>query len=316
MSPIISKQNESMKFNSDKKKIKKKTVTAVMPLLITSVVCFLTGCAEFAQSVASDISDIYLDDYDKELSDRKKPVASGSSAPDSSGSLKTGISDEESADDYSISIVDSDPSVIPDYYGEDVIVLSDNVPCFNEYDVVNITGKHFSELDELGRCGTAYAMLDADMMPGKERESIRDIKPSGWHTYHYEELMGNDYLYNRSHLLAYAMTGENANPKNLITGTRYFNQQTMQDYELIVLRYLDDHDIEKVLYRVSPYFKGDELVARGVEMEAYSVADEGEDVCFHVFVYNIQPGVDIDYKTGKTRLSADWEDYLEYYEAA
>ncbi len=200
------------------------------------------------------------------------------------------------------SIVGSAPDSIPEYNGADHIVLNDGVPNFNRWDLSHITGEHYSELDDLGRCGTAYAMLHRSMMPTEKREEIGQIKPSGWVQEKYEGIVDSDppYLYNRSHLIAYALTGQNANPLNLITGTRYMNAKTMLFWEETVMRYLDDTE-NHVLYRVTPYFKGKELLARGVEMEAYSVEDEGRGVCFHVFVYNIQPGIVLDYSTGDSR---------------
>lgn len=210
-----------------------------------------------------------------------------------------------SADDSagSKSIVESDPSSIPDYAGEDYIVLDGGMPRFNTWDIENITGEHYSELDRLGRCGCAYALLDRSMMPHKKREDIGYIRPTGWRQRKYEGIVDADppFLYNRSHLIARALTGQDANEKNLITGTRYMNATTMLPWEEMVMRYVEDGD-KHVLYRVTPYFKGDELLARGVEMEAYSVEDKG-GLCYHVFVYNIQPGIDIDYATGNNRLA-------------
>lgn len=205
---------------------------------------------------------------------------------------------------FSHSIVDSDPDSIPDYEGEAYIELNDNIPEFNEYDYMNITGESYSELDQLGRCGTAVAMLDRSMMPTEKRGSIGEVKPSGWVQNKYPGIVDSEppYLYNRSHLIAYALTGQNANEQNLITGTRYFNVESMLPFEESVMRYLDD-STNHVLYRVSPYFKDKELVARGVEIEAYSIEDNGAGVCFHVFVYNVQPGVVIDYATGNNALA-------------
>lgn len=202
----------------------------------------------------------------------------------------------------SVSIVDENPENIPEYDGKDYVEINKDRPSFNSWDLENITGEHYSDLDELGRCGVAYAMIDRSMRPTEERVSIGQIKPSGWNQAKYEGIIDSEppYLYNRSHLIAYALTGQNANELNLITGTRYMNATTMLPWEEQVMRYLDYSD-NHVLYRVTPYFKGDELVARGVELEAYSVEDNGEGICFHVFVYNVQPGVEIDYKTGKSR---------------
>ena len=202
--------------------------------------------------------------------------------------------------DGSLSLVCLDADSIPDNNGEDYIILNDGIPCFNEWDIENITGEHYSEQDKLGRCGVAYAMLDRTMMPTGEREDIGYIKPTGWVQNKYEGIVDSQppYLYNRCHLIAYALTGQNANERNLITGTRYMNATTQLYWEKKVMRYLDDSD-GHVLYRVTPYFKGNELLARGVEMEAYSVEDKGKSLCFHVFVYNIQPGIVLDYATGE-----------------
>ena len=168
------------------------------------------------------------------------------------------------------------------------------------WDIKNITGEYYSELDSLGRCGVAYAMLDRSMMPDEERGDIGEIKPTGWVQNKYAGIVQSDppYLYNRCHLIAYALTGQNANELNLITGTRYMNASVMLPWEEQIMRYLD-HSENHVLYRVTPYFKEEELLARGVEMEAYSVEDEGSGMCFHVFVYNIQPGIVLDYSTGE-----------------
>ncbi len=138
------------------------------------------------------------------------------------------------------------------------------------------------------------------MMPTEERGEIGEIRPSGWHYTKYPDRIEDGYLFNRCHLIAYAMTGQNANPRNLITGTRHLNWDLMLQYEKQVLQCLDDTD-HKVLYRVTPLFRGRELVARGVELEAYSVGDRGVSVCFHVFLYNVQPGIVIDYRSGESR---------------
>ena len=149
-----------------------------------------------------------------------------------------------------------------------------------------------------------YANTNRDMRPTEERGTIGMIKPSGWKQAKYEGYVDSKppYLFNRCHLIAYALSGENANEQNLITGTRYFNVSSMLSFEEQVMRYLDDND-NHVLYRVTPYFKGSELVARGVEIEAYSVEDNGNGVCFHVFIYNYQPGIEIDYKTGDSQIA-------------
>ena len=219
----------------------------------------------------------------------------GSGPPASSGAVISFREDEPSR-----STSEAAPDSIPDYEGEDVLVLSGNRPNFTEYDRTHFTGEQYSDLDELGRCGPAMALLDRTMMPEEKRGSIGLIKPSGWHTAKYPGLIEDNYLYNRCHLIAYALSGQNDNEKNLITGTRYMNAETMLSYELQVMRYLDTSG-GHVLYRVSPLFREGELVARGVEMEALSLEDGGKGLCFHVFVYNRQPGVEIDYRTGESR---------------
>ncbi len=188
----------------------------------------------------------------------------------------------------------------PDHGDADYIIVNDNIPYFTENELLYTKGQSFSELDVLGRCGPAIACLDRSMMPSEERGEIGQIKPTGWHTVKYPGIISDRYLYNRSHLIAYAMTGVNDDPRNLITGTRYMNSVTMLEFEIKVLEYLDRSD-GHVLYRVTPYFKDNELVARGVEMEAMSVEDRGASLMFHVFVYNYQPGIEINYSDGSSR---------------
>ena len=158
----------------------------------------------------------------------------------------------------------------------------------------------YSKLDSLGRCGIAIACVGRDLMPTEERGSIGMIKPAGWHTVRYDDLVDGKYLYNRCHLLGYQLTGENANEKNLITGTRYLNVDGMLPYENEIADYVKSTG-NHVLYRVTPIYSGKDLLARGVQMEAYSIEDNGKGVCFNVFAYNVQPGIVIDYATGDSR---------------
>ena len=153
----------------------------------------------------------------------------------------------------------------------------------------------------MARCGVAYANVDTDIMPTEKRESISSVKPSGWQSVKYDIVEGK-YLYNRSHLIGYQLTAENANARNLITGTRYFNATLMLPYENMVADYIKETN-NHVLYRVTPLFEGNNLVATGVQMEAKSVEDNGEGIEFNVFVYNVQPGITIDYATGNNSLS-------------
>lgn len=191
---------------------------------------------------------------------------------------------------------------IPAYAGNSFVILDDNKPAFSKQDRERTDAfETYSNLDKLGRCGVAYANICKELMPTEERGAIGMVKPTGWHTVKYDNVEGK-YLYNRCHLIGYQLAGENANEKNLITGTRYLNVTGMLKFEDQVADYVKETD-HHVLYRVTPVFDGDNLVATGVEMEAYSVEDKGKGVSFHVFVYNVHPGIDIDYATGESWLA-------------
>lgn len=182
-----------------------------------------------------------------------------------------------------------------------VSILNDNIPYFTEEEKQRTDAfELYSEPDDLGRCGVAYVNICMELIPTEERGDIGSIKPSGWHTVKYDCVEGR-YLYNRCHLIAYCLAGENANEKNLITGTRYFNVNGMLPYETMVAEYMDRHPDNHVLYRVTPVFQNDNLIADGVIMEAWSVEDGGTGICFNVFVANRQPGIIIDYVTGESR---------------
>ena len=170
--------------------------------------------------------------------------------------------------------------------------------------------EHYSDLDTLGRCGTAYANICKELMPTEKRGEIGMIKPTGWHTVRYDDIISDKYLYNRCHLIGFQLAGENANEKNLVTGTRYMNVDGMLPFENMIADYVKETD-NHVLYRVTPIFVGDNLVCRGVEMEAYSVEDNGEGTSFHVFVYNIQPGIEIDYATGDSWVANSMADIVD-----
>lgn len=190
---------------------------------------------------------------------------------------------------------------IPEYSGDIYIEINGNVPYFSEDELTTEPFETYSDLDSLGRCGTAYANICADIMPTEERGEIGQIKPTGWHTVKYNGVVEGNYLYNRCHLIAFCLAGENANEKNLITGTRYFNVEGMLPFETQVADYVKTTN-NHVLYRVTPIFQGDNLLASGVLMEAKSVEDNGAGVQFNVFVYNIQPQIQIDYATGESML--------------
>ena len=187
---------------------------------------------------------------------------------------------------------------IPAYTGSPYIALNGNQPEFEEGDLSTESFETYSPLDSLGRCGPAYACIGQDLMPTEDRESISGVHPTGWVQAEYDTVDGGS-LYNRCHLIGFQLTGENANEENLITGTRYMNVEGMLPFENLVADYVKETD-NHVLYRSTPVFEGDNLVASGVVMEALSVEDDGEGVCFHVYVYNVQPGIEIDYATGKS----------------
>ena len=184
---------------------------------------------------------------------------------------------------------------ISEYKNEIYVIINNNIPYFDESDYTTDAFEKYSDLDEKGRCGVAYANICTEIMPTGERGDISDVEPTGWK----QEKYDGEYLYNRCHLIGYQLAGENANERNLITGTRYFNVQGMLPFENEVADYIDNNPNNHVLYRVTPIFEGNNLLAKGVQIEAYSVEDEGKGVCFNVFVYNVQPEIHIDYATGE-----------------
>ncbi len=190
---------------------------------------------------------------------------------------------------------------IPEYSGNPYVELNGNVPYFTDEELSTTAFELYSELDSLGRCGACYANVCKEIMPTEERGSIGMVKPTGWHTVKYD-CITDRYLYNRCHLIGYQLAGENANEKNLITGTRYLNVDGMLPFENEVADYVNDTD-NHVLYRVTPVFSGDNLLASGVIIEAKSVEDNGAGVQFNVYCYNVQPGISIDYIDGQS-----WED--------
>ena len=193
-------------------------------------------------------------------------------------------------------------SKIPEYSGIPYVTIYNNVPDFSHKELLTTSYEEYSDLDAFGRCGVASAIVGQDIMPTKERGKIGMIKPTGWQTVKYDNVDGK-YLYNRCHLIAYQLTAENANEKNLITGTRYFNVEGMLPFENMVADYVKESG-NHVMYRVTPIFEGDNMLASGVQMEGYSIEDEGESICFNVYVYNVQPGISIDYSNGESALEA------------
>lgn len=209
-----------------------------------------------------------------------------------------GVNPDESTISYTTSY---DLSTIPQFSGEAYIIINDNKPVFDEADYDSDAYEMYSELDYLGRCGPAFAKVGIETMPTEDRGEIGQVKPTGWQTVKYDIVEGK-YLYNRCHLIGFQLTGENANKGNLITGTRYMNVEGMLPFENMVAYYVHETG-NHVLYRVTPIFEGENLVACGVQIEAESVEDNGKGICFNVYVYNVQPGVTIDYSNGDSKLS-------------
>ena len=192
-----------------------------------------------------------------------------------------------------------EPDQIPPYSGSPYVEINNGLPSFRKSDYTAICFSTFSPLDDLGRCGPATACIGKESMPTEPRGAIGQIKPSGWHTIRYDDLIEDKYLYNRCHLIGYQLTGENSNPQNLITGTRYLNIEGMLPFENRVSDYVERTG-NHVLYRVTPVFEEKNLLADGVIMEALSMEDKGQGIRFHVYLYNVQPGISIDYTTGES----------------
>lgn len=226
----------------------------------------------------------------------QRPIVSSGADAEKNGTTTAAASSESV--EYT-NIVKGDG--IPVFSGDAYVVINDNQPYFQQHELSTQEFESYSDLDALGRCGTAFANVSPDSMPTEERGSIGQIKPSGWHTVRYDCVDGK-YLYNRCHLIGYQLTAENANVKNLITGTRYLNMEGMLPFENMVADYVKETG-NHVAYRVTPVFQDEDLLASGVLMEGYSIEDKGEGICFCVFAYNVQPGVMIDHKTGDSQRS-------------
>lgn len=220
-----------------------------------------------------------------------------------SSSAQTSVESAANAPDGSY--LPFDISQAPDYTGEPYLIINDNMPAFSEEELsVDPGHEHYADLDSLGRCGSALALVGIETAPTEKRGDIGSVKPSGWQTTRYDDLIDGKYLYNRCHLIGYQLTAENANEKNLITGTRYLNTEGMLPFENEVDDYIEATN-NHVLYRATPVFVGDELVARGVQLEAFSIEDGGASVSFNVFCYNVQPGIEINYATGESWRSGE-----------
>ena len=193
---------------------------------------------------------------------------------------------------------ETDSASLPTYTGSPYVELNGNVPEFEDVDYDTEPFEEYGELDPLGRCTQAFACVSPELMPTRERGNISHIKPTGWHRTEYDFIDGG-LLYNRCHLIAHQLTAEDDNRQNLITGTRYMNDDAMNTFEIMIGDYVRQTG-NRVLYRVTPFFEGDELIARGVQLEAWSIEDEGEGICLNVYCFNVQPGIGIDYATGES----------------
>ena len=227
-------------------------------------------------------------------------VSSGSAAQTVQGNTQTPAASGQA---YVPKDVPFTADQAPAYSGEAYVAIHDSIPFFDTSKLTPVSVEYYSPLDGLGRCGVAYACVGQDIMPTEERGSIGQVKPTGWHTVKYDIVDGK-YLYNRCHLVGYQLSAENANTSNLITGTRYLNIEGMLPFENLTADYVKETG-NHVAYRVTPIFAGNELVARGVLMEGWSVEDKGDGVCFCVFCFNAQPGITIDYATGDSSQTGD-----------
>ena len=274
---------------------------AALTLLLA--LSMLVGC-----SLSVDISDAPNREYTESTGSIKtgqgsstvNPTASTELDPKSDTTATDGIlsGDNEQNGAHSDDIgAEFDFSALPPYSGEPYISVCGGDPDFSEDEITSVSYEYYSELDALGRCGVCIASVGQDIMPTEKRGSIGQVKPTGWHTVKYDFVDGK-YLYNRCHLIGFQLTGENANRRNLITGTRYLNVEGMLPFENMVADYVKETG-NHVMYRVTPIFVGDELLARGVHIEAESVEDGGDGIMFNVFCYNVQPGVVLDYATGE-----------------
>lgn len=255
----------------------------------------------------TEIADTEITDTEREEAETEVVIASETITKTDSTENKTTPSTADSTDqtvstaqNTSSAITSISLSSIPAYSGSPYVAINNNSPFFNDSDMTTTAFETYSNLDNLGRCGVAYANVCTEIMPTEERGAIGQVKPSGWHTVKYDIVSGK-YLYNRCHLIGYQLSAENSNTKNLITGTRYLNTEGMLPFENMVADYVKETN-NHVLYRVTPMFDGNNLVASGVLMEAKSVEDNGDGILFNVYCYNVQPGITIDYATGDSAL--------------
>ena len=277
------------------------TLSYFLTLLLC--LCMLVGCGSGAAT------QVMLKAEDSETESYVETVQTESAENDPGDETEIQAAAQVQSDDSKQKVVHTgtasafNAADVPAYSGEPYTAVNNNEPYFTSDNLTTEAFENYSELDALGRCGVAYANVCLETMPTEKRGSISEVKPTGWHSVKYDNVDGKS-LYNRCHLIGYQLTAENANQQNLITGTRYLNVDGMLPFENMVADYVKETD-NHVLYRVTPIFTGDNLVADGVLMEGYSVEDEGDGICFCVYAYNVQPGITIDYATGDSWLSSE-----------
>ena len=273
-------------------------------LTLLLCMCMLVGCGSGAATQVM----LKAEDSETESYVETVQTESAENDPGDETEIQTAAAQVQS-DDSKQKVVHTDTASafnaadVPAYSGEPYTAVNNNEPYFTSDNLTTEAFENYSELDALGRCGVAYANVCLETMPTEKRGNISEVKPTGWHSVKYDNVDGKS-LYNRCHLIGYQLTAENANQQNLITGTRYLNVDGMLPFENMVADYVKETD-NHVLYRVTPIFTGDNLVADGVLMEGYSVEDEGDGICFCVYAYNVQPGITIDYATGDSWLSSE-----------
>lgn len=272
-------------------------------LTLLLCLCMLVGCGSGAAT------QVMLKAEDSETESYVETVQTESAENDPGDETEIQAAAQVQSDDSKQKVVHTgtasafNEADVPAYSGKPYTAVNNNEPYFTSDNLTTEVFENYSELDALGRCGAAYANVCLETMPTEKRGSISEVKPTGWHSVKYDNVDGKS-LYNRCHLIGYQLTAENANKQNLITGTRYLNVDGMLPFENMVADYVKETD-NHVLYRATPIFTGDNLVADGVLMEGYSVEDEGDGICFCVYAYNVQPGITIDYATGDSWLSSE-----------
>lgn len=264
--------------------------------LLLSTACLVTGCTSQPQpsETSSSVTSVVTE---TETTFEETTAQATTTVPEET----TTIVVTTTTDAPAIESVAFDLNSIPAFNGIPYVVINDNNPYFTPDEITTESYEYYSQLDSLGRCGVTVACIGIDIMPTEERGEIGSVKPTGWHSVKYDCVDGK-YLYNRCHLIGFQLAGENANVQNLITGTRYMNVDGMLPFENMIADYVKETN-NHVMYRVTPIFNGDNLLANGVLMEAYSVEDSGDGILFNVFCYNAQPGVSIDYETGESSLN-------------